>query len=234
MDQHTETERSIEVRAVFAPLTWNRSVIIWISSFLTNILSSLSLMVWVEKCFQWRKKERPPWFPELWVIFLLVSQIIMLFYGKSWKSAMWAMWVIAVYGLIDVLAATLRDVVLAPQIHRDKKGGYIKVRGRTRWLHMAALNVIEVLTCFAILMLYFGSEFEPCILDPITAFYQSILTFTTLGYGDIRASGGTGQIIVIWELIFFLIFLAIKVPIAVSVIRVKSALESKEDREKET
>jgi hypothetical protein len=130
-------------------------------------------------------------------------------------------WVIAFYGLLDVLGATLRDVVVAPQVHRDREGGYIPIRDRLRWLLLVPLNVVEVVLCFAIFLLYYGNQFKPVIADSLTALYQSALTFTTLGYGDFTPTGRAGQIVVSLELVFFMVFLAVKLPIAISVIRIK-------------
>ncbi len=204
-------------RAMFAPLKWSGSIVVWVGSLLTNILVSLSLLTWIESYLKWRGRYSPLWLVEVWVIILLVLQTFTLVYGKSSLFSM----VVAIYGLVDVLGATLRDVVVALQIHSDSKGGYILVRDRLRWLLFVPLNVAEVILCFAILFLYYGNAFNPQICDPLTALYQSALTFTTLGYGDFTPTDRAGQIIVSLELAFFIVFLAAKLPIAISVIRIK-------------
>ncbi len=156
------------------------------------------------------------------MIVLLVLQGLILVYGKPDG---YVMWLVGVYGLVDVLSVTLRDIVVSPRLHRDKEGGYIQVRDRLRWLLMIPLNLVQVVVCFAILFMYYGDQFAPHIEEPLTALYQSALTFTTLGYGDIRPACGGGRVIVCLELAFFLVFVAIKLPVAISVVRVKEKLK---------
>jgi hypothetical protein len=75
--------------------------------------------------------------------------------------------------------------------------------------------------CFAILFLYSGLQFNPSISDPVTALYQSALTFTTLGYGEITPVSNIAKWIVIFELAFFILFIGLKFPVAISMFRVK-------------
>jgi len=204
-------------RAIFAPWKWSGSIVVWIGSLLTNILISLSPLTWIESYLQRRGRYSPLWLAEVWVIILLFLQAFILVYGQSSRFSM----VVAIYGLLEVLGATLRDVVVAPQIHHNSEGSYIPVRDRLRWLLFVPLHIAEVILCFAILFLYYGNAFNPQIYDPLTALYQSALTFTTLGYGDFTPTDRAGQIIVSLELAFFIVFLAVKLPIAISVIRIK-------------
>jgi len=208
-----------KTRRIFAPFNWSSgSIIIWLASLLTNILIAFSPLTWIEYYyFQPRKRESPLWLVEVWIIILLLVLAITLADGQSSVVC----WVIAIYGLVDVLGATLRDLVVAPQVHRDSKGGYLLIRNRIRWLLLVPLNVGQIILCFAILLLYYGDQFKPQISDPLTALYQSALTFTTLGYGDFTPKASAGQIIVSLELAFFILFLGIKLPIAISVIRIK-------------
>jgi len=81
--------------------------------------------------------------------------------------------------------------------------------------------VLQIPTCFAILLLRWSADSCPPICDPLTALYQSFLTFTTLGYGEIHPATGWGRALITVELLFFLIFLGLRLPLAVSVMRVK-------------
>jgi Ion channel len=73
-------------------------------------------------------------------------------------------------------------------------------------------NAFEIVNCFAVLILRFGHEWEPDITNPITALYQSTLTFITLGYGEIHPETGcvVSQLLVIaelWSFVFFLVLI---------------------------
>lgn len=204
---------------VFAPVAWSGSVVIWLANLTTNILTCLSPLSLAEHFFfASRKKDSPLWLPELWVIFLLFLEGIML--------VVWPNRWFAVYVLLDVFGATLRDMVTNPQYHSDRIGRYIQVRDPLRWLLMALLNLGQVILSFAILFLSYGEQFIPPIRQPLAALYQSTLTFTTLGYGDIRPACGTGRLVVCIELAFFLVLIVTKLPVAVSVIRVKGTKEN--------
>ena len=154
----------------------------------------------------------------MWVIVLLLLEAIILL-GENIPTSL--IWFVGVYVLLDVLGATLADIVINPQNRRHETGSYILVRSGLRWLLMVPLNVAQVVLGFALLLRFYGHQFSPQVDNPIMALYQSTLTFTTLGYGDIRPVGTGGRVLVCLELAFFLVFLAIKLPIAVSVFRVK-------------
>lgn len=217
-----KSERSEEKLPYFAPLRGSGSLIILIASILTNVLLVFCLLRWIYLLF-FRKCEPPKRLAEVWVISLLVLQLYILFYYRKPDGYMW---LVGVYGLIDVLGATLGNIVVSLRLYHDDEGGFIQVRDRLRWLLMALLNLVQVVVCFAMLFMYYGDQFIPRIEEPLMALYHA-LTFTTLGQGDIRPACGTGRVIVCLELFFFLIFVAIKLPIAISVVRVKEKPRSK-------
>lgn len=205
-----------EHRAWFVKVEWKESVILIIAACLNNFLSSISPPA-LFGIFLWRKQWKL-WFVEVWVIALILILCICLFLGSPRQPWIW--W-IALYALFDATGATLRDIVAAPQIHRDAEGGYVEVHNATRWLLMAAINVVEVILGFAVLALYYGDQFKPAILDSLSAVYFSAVTFFTLGYGDVLPKCSGTKILVCFELLAFLTFLLLKVPMAISVMRVK-------------
>lgn len=86
---------------------------------------------------------------------------------------------------------------------------------------MAVANLVQIVSWFAVLVVRFGEEFEPIVQDYCTALYFSAVTFTTTGFGDIEPSTLRGRTIVLLEIVYFIIMLALKLPVAISVLRVE-------------
>jgi hypothetical protein len=168
------------------------------------------------------KKREPYWCMELWALSMLGLELLTLF--SQWFPSFWAV-AIAFYGLAAVTAGFLRDVLYSLNRHRDPEGGYISIRNRPRWVILAFLGVLQIPTCFAILFMEWGCEFNPAICEPLTAFYLSLVTFTTVGYGEIAPKTIIAQGLVTAELLFFLVFVGLRLPLAVSVMRVKELSE---------
>jgi hypothetical protein len=167
------------------------------------------------------------WLVDLWVAALCAASVFLVFlfttFDESWRViAKWA----AVYLLLESLGILLRDLVLSPLIYADESGPFVGVREPRRWIIMAPIGLIPVILAFAILYLFYGRCFGPLpILEPLQAVYFSMVTLTTLGYGDYHPVNDVGRSLVVAELWFFILFLAIRLPIAVSVLRVKGTTD---------
>lgn len=195
-----------------------RSLVLWTLLVTYRLLSLTSPIRWVEYLYERNDRRLPYLCVELWVVLNLAAQGLAL---AAIPRGHWLALLIAFYGLADVTLALLRDAVDSPLRHKDKEGGYILIRNRPRWMALTFLGLVEVILCFGILLLAWGEEFKPPISDPITALYHSTVTLTTLGYGDITPNTSYGKLLVIAELFFFVLFLSFRLPLAVSVLRVK-------------
>lgn len=202
----------------FAPLKWKNSIILWMMSFFLNILISFFPMTWIGAIYKKSNKLEWLWVEEVWVIPLFIFLCYALF---STGLSLLSKSIIAIYVLVEVFGIAMKEIVISLQKCSDVKGEFIPVRNRLRWILMTMLNIIQIIFCFALLFLCNGQSFSPEIKKPLASLYQSILTLTTLGYGDIKPINDIGQIIVCCELIFFVLFVTIKLPIATSLIRVK-------------
>jgi hypothetical protein len=177
------------------------------------------LLTWIELVFSKLKIPWRHWFIEFWVLLLVTLLLCCLFFWG--RPGNYLIWWLALYVMIDAAGAAVRDIIAAPILNPDVEGGYIKVYDKTRWLLMAVVNVVQVVLCFAVFALYYGMQFKPNIVDPASAIYFSTVTFMTLGYGDISPCSPQTKALVCLELLTFLLFLLVKLPIALTVVRVK-------------
>ena len=196
---------------------WECSILLYLVRIANNLFAYISAVR-----LTWRLLRRfgidwQPWWVEVWLVFLLAALFGCLFWGSVGNHFIW--WA-ALYILMDATGATLRDITTP--LH---KGGVILVYNRVRWLLLVPVNIVQVTLCFAAFALYYGEHFKPTITDGSTAIYFSAVTISTLGYGDVRPLTWQGQVLVSCELLAFLLFLAIKLPIAVAVIKVKEEPE---------
>jgi Ion channel len=199
-------------------IKWEGSFLLLFTRLANNAFAYISPIRWLWRGLDhffgidWR-----PWWVEAWMLSLVGLVLWRLFWSIPGDATIW--WV-AVLVLTDALGATIRD--LTAPLH---KAGEIVVYNSVRWLLMAAINVVEVGLCFAALALYYGSEFTPPITDGATAIYFTAVTFVTLGYGDILPKGERARALISWELLAFILFVAIKLPLAVAVIKIREEPE---------
>lgn len=205
---------------LFAPVKWEKSIVLLSARMLANLFAFLSLFTWIMYLLAHKKKAYRPWMADTWVIILLSLLILGLVKSSAGDVSLFLA-IFAVYVLIDAIGSVVRDIVISPIHYRDQHGPYVSVYDGARWLILGLLNVIEVVLCFAVLFLYYGKQFYPSITEPITAIYFSFITFVSLGYGDIKPICATAKILVCFEIFPFIFFLAVRVPAAVSILRVK-------------
>jgi hypothetical protein len=144
----------------------------------------------------------------------------------SLECMTWAV-AFAIYRLFDIMVFLGETYFIIYYKNIDCQGNFIESGLIGRWVFLLFINLFEIIACFAIIMANWGNSFSRCIVDPLTAFYQSILTITTLGYGEIHAVGDAAKIIVIAQLFYFLIFGLLLLPQVFSSMRVKQNLNIK-------
>ena len=199
-------------------IKWERSIILLLLRLANNAYAVVSPIRRLWRLLLHIGIDWSPWWVEIWLFYLIAVLLACVFLGVSGDPLIW--W-IALLALSDSVGATIRDI--AGQLTENKE---IQVYNAVRWLLMAALSVVQVSFCFAVFILYYGDQFKPQIKDGVSAIYFSGVTMSTLGYGDISPMGPQAKVIVLLELIAFLMFLAIKLPIAVALIRVKELPET--------
>jgi hypothetical protein len=91
-----------------------------------------------------------------------------------------------------------------------------------RSLVIAVVNFYEVVTGFAVLYLACRCIAQPAsspqyLSDPLSAFYYSLVTMATVGYGDFVPTSGLGKFLVICQITTTIVFVLFLLPALVSV-----------------
>lgn len=201
----------------FVPIVWRESLFLWLVDMARNLLLLFSPLAWIAHL---RKAPNPMWAVDLWVLLQMVA-VYWFLLAFSPESAYWrtAAPLLAAFLLIDSAGVLLRDI--ASPLKHDAEGAFVYIREPRRWLLMTPVTIAIMVGTFAVLYLRYRSHFDPCIADAWSAFYYSIVTFTTLGYGDYKPITTQGRLLVSAELGFVIIVLSLKLPLALSAIRVK-------------
>jgi len=168
------------------------------------------------------------------LVWLAVLAGWLLFGSLVVSHAGWAVWIgVALAGarLIGLLMVHAEIVFLESDCAEDdaKNDGVITVRHAQRWLLFVLLDFVEVAMCYAILYLSIESlcaAVPPpftlhlatpasitAVLDSIAAganaFYFSIATIVTLGYGDFAPLTPLARAVVSSEVLYGLFFLVV-------------------------
>lgn len=98
---------------------------------------------------------------------------------------------------------------------KGKLSTFIVMGTTMNWRSIGVFSfyILLLVSIFALIYIYFGllssasgGKTVECMLD---SFYFSVITFTTLGYGDILPTGAVGKLVVITEVISGYIFLGL-------------------------
>ena len=171
----------------------------------------------------WRHHECIPfWYAEAYVVLRLFIVSIAFVLLKNPVSLAYSLFsVVCILMLLDLLAGTARIFFIEREDRKDAEGHFIVVRDVSRWVILVFLNLVEIVLYFSVLYFKLGDGFNKTISDRLTALYQSMLTFTTLGYGEIVPETNTAKLLVMCHLAYFIVFAFLVVPAVFSAVRVK-------------
>jgi hypothetical protein len=198
---------------------WEKSILIPIIERFIKVTCNLSIYWFIAKK-KWGFKDVPALFTELYVLIcvILITTVFILI-PKTHYIFFCVLIIISIYRLFDIWITSL--IILFITYESDSGRYYITTRDPRRWISLALINVYEIILCFSVLFLAFGSGFYRPILDKLTALYQSSVTITTLGYGEIYAINSCAKILVISQLFYFIMFFLLVLPRIFSSIQVK-------------
>lgn len=216
MCERVDPPREVGVRTkpFLRATSFCESPIYWCSAWVSNILAVLSPPVWYGL---FRQREPSMLLMDIYHLGLIVGLAVGLSQTETIPAFGWG---IAVFVLVDFAGASLRDLLVSPGLHNGK----IKIRIPGRWFIIALLEIGMIVLAFGVLLRLLGHHFTPKVNTGLSAVYLSAVTLSTLGYGDINPAGSqVGQLLVLGELSFFILFIAVKLPVALSLLDVEKS-----------
>jgi len=187
-----------------------------------NLTCQISPYQIVSRLIYPHHEEIPFWFLESYILIrLLIVSIWFSLLQDAGSVSCYVLSVICILMLCDLLAGNAKILLIEREERSDEQGHYILVRDVSRWLILVFINLGEIALYFSVLYFWLGDGFCLPIDDRLTALYQSLLTFTTLGYGEISPRSSGAKMLVILNLVYFMIFVFLVVPVVLSVVRAK-------------
>lgn len=124
--------------------------------------------------------------------------------------------------ILDVLQYQLRLVLLRPVFHKN-----YSPYSAERTLVILIIQYLKVVVCFALLYFFALREYFPEDFSVSKALEFSMVTFTTLGYGNITANlGSFGAIVASFEAMVGVFFLGLIISTAISRAKPLNALDA--------
>jgi|GEM_PF-3493807 len=146
----------------------------------------------------------------LWVIALT---IFLCFANQIAETARLIICVVVVYRILDILSTHFCILLIDSQKSNWAPGSF------NRSLLLILLNFYEIVVVYGFLYLSIGNIVNTQnekLITPISAFYFSLVTLTTLGFGDFVPKSDSSRFIVMLEVFTGIIFLLIVIPSIIS------------------
>jgi len=165
------------------------------------IMLSVRLLCLGQFMHSWLPKEerrhRVGYYISAWVIVLIV---LLFFPFEPWGYA----WIIS-YHLAELIVAQLCIIFV------DSYGEYLGLRSLNGVLQLLLINYFAFILGFAALYRWTGSigNKEVVLTSPGDSIYFSIVTITTLGFGEFTPQNGVGKTLVSLEALIGVIFVAL-------------------------
>jgi hypothetical protein len=155
-------------------------------------------------------------FMDVYALAWAVLLTAMLLISASPAAKGWLKWVVGIFAAIRIFdILKYRVYYLLVKGHKDVSKNNSHIRRR---FVFALLNFYEVVVAYAILYFISGDIVRECIPleSSVAAFYYSLVTMVTLGYGDYVPKHDYSRALVISQLASSLVFLLFIIPALIS------------------
>lgn len=177
--------------------------------------------------------EIAPYEPRLWNEFYVTAAIAFsacnlwvfvpqtLLNDTNWKALTLGA-VLPIYRVAEILR-TASSVIFVDREERfhieiePNTGNYYTLVGNLNsWLLMIVIKFFDLILCFSSLALFLKDEWNRAVAGPLDALYTTMVTMLTLGYGDFHPSSDRTKMLVIAELVCFIAYGLLVIPIVAS------------------
>lgn len=139
-----------------------------------------------------------------------------IFRGNTYPST--AIYVFCAWRILEIQVYTFDVLFAAPLRLTGAPRGDTTLLGPIRHLAMRFLNYLDMILLFAIMNYAIRSQLSHPDVDIIGCIYYSTAIITTLGFGDISATGHHAQILAVMETLFGLFFVVTALSYTVSIV----------------
>jgi len=166
-------------------------------------------------------------FSEMYVIGWCIMLFVLLWYPFLSK---FCLIVVVIYRTVD--AVNYRLCILFVDRYKSEWG----LRSLNRSLILLLINYLELIVGFGILYIHTNSierNSDGLLVAPLNALYFSVVTITTLGYGDYSPITSTGQWLVMVETLLGFVLVALVIGSFLTGLKDIKELSKKENQRKQ-
>lgn len=174
---------------------------------------------------------------DAWVHLHLFLAIILWATVSIVDSVVWMTWIFVIYGILRISYIVIYNinVVLFDQFQRNAPEKIYMVRSYRRILICLFINYAEILLWFAIFYHFLKHCFSMpnvCLNTPMGSLYFSIITMTTLGYGDIKPINNWGAFLCGFQTLIGVFWIVVVIARFITVLPKVKTLDSDEKEQK--
>lgn len=125
-------------------------------------------------------------FIDLYLLTWFCVEVLLYAYNTSISS--WLIMSLAIYRLIEIIQV-YGNVLVFHRLRHDPSLGPFTIISYSRSLIIGVLSYIEIAVLYGLLFFVLRSNLTGNMVSVFDAFYYSVVTITTLGYGDIAPQG---------------------------------------------
>jgi hypothetical protein len=174
---------------------------------------------------------------DAWVHLHLFLAIILWVAVSIIDSVVWLIWFFVIYGILRISYIVIYNinVILFDQFQRNGLKKNYMVRSYRRILICLFINYAEIILWFAIFYCFLKHCFSMsyvCLNNPMGSLYFSIVTMTTLGYGDIKPINNWGAFLCGFQTLIGVFWIAVVVARFITVLPKAQTRDPDETKQK--
>jgi len=205
-----------------------KSFIVPLLETILRLLRHISLFGLIRRLFKRQKWASSYAFVDTWVLVHLILSLAVLYLYQymPWRWLQWLVVIFAALRLLELVVYQL-SVLLVDQFHKKiyALGGYRRI------LVLSIMNYIEILAWFSLFYHHWSSWFDDkssVLSSPAGALYFSLVTMSTLGYGEVTPLNDQARSLVVIQTIVGVFLLVLIISRTISYLPKPKTLDENE------